>query len=166
MTVVTWRLPLKVTHLLHRRAKVVQMKLGTFCTALCLCLSGYIYIYVSVCYSMCCLSQWRLLLLPQCRLMAPVSLSWMSHSTHLSFLCCPCHDAYFSTPGLEHANKSQVYISILFDNRMHTHTYTHAQREVIELWHMQVQEFYFLIELIWWLLKPPLQQHWLSLTVR
>lgn len=87
MTVVTWRLQLKVTHLFHRHAKMVQMSSGTFCTALhCLCSSEkkrktlvYVCImcnlrcaslymalheanYVHVGYIMCCL--------PLCRLMA------------------------------------------------------------------------------------------------
>lgn len=51
-----WRLQLKVTHLVQRHAKVVQMKSGTFCTALSLFIRVYsicVYVWPETCFCIC-----------------------------------------------------------------------------------------------------------------
>lgn len=136
MTVVTWRLQLKVTHLFHRHAKMVQMSSGTFCTALhCLCSSEkkrktlvYVCImcnlrcaslymalheanYVHVGYIMCCL--------PLCRLMAV-----LHESTHLMFLICQCHDEFFSAFGFMHTNAYRTSVLLSVQHTWYVHTLT------------------------------------------
>lgn len=137
MTVVTWRLQLKVTHLFHRRAKVVQMKPGTFCTTLSVSVMTYVYVcvrcsmYVLSVTAADCVSWWL-----QC-------LSCMSHSTHLSFLGCPCHDEFFSTSGLVHTNILQVYFYLNIRTFTHMHKLNQSSCE-------QQQDFLFFFFLFFW----------------
>lgn len=138
--------------------QVVQMKPGTFCTTLSVFFMTYVYVRVlqyacvvchcgGCCCCCHCVSWWLL------------CLSCMSHSTHLSFLGCPCHDEFFSASGLLQTNILQVYISIFLNIRMFTHmhkwnSFNHCASSS--------KIFIFLAQQILGLPKPPLQQHWLS----
>lgn len=79
-----------------------QWSRGNFASC-CLCLSGCIVSVCVVCSTggCCrCVSWWLL------------CLSCMSHSIHLSFLDCPCHDEYFSSPGLMLTNILQLFMCV------------------------------------------------------
>lgn len=102
-------------------------------------------VYVCACYSVCCLSQWRLL--PLCRLMAPMSLLHESLNTFI-IPSCPCHDEYFSPTGLVYTNLLQVYIIICLTKKYiypHEHTCTHWNHAAVMQVKTRFSSFFFLI---------------------
>ncbi len=115
----------------------------------CLCLSGYIC--MCVCYSMCCLSQWRLLLLPLCRLMAPMSLLHESLNTFIIPLLPVSWWTLFHPWSWTRKQIAGVY-QYLFDT-VCTHIYIHAQIGFTEPSHQQLQDFVFFFLLLLFLIK-------------
>lgn len=116
-------LQLKVTHLFHRRAKVAPMKPGNFCNMLSVFIRMYSECVRVVCSTGGCCRRVRWWLL---------CFSSMSHSIHLSFLDCLCHDEYFSSPGLMLTNILQLFMCI-------------SVKKFIESLCKQRQEFYIYI---------------------
>ena len=80
------------------------------CVCVCVCVTVCVVCHSGgCCHSVC----WWLL-----------CLSSMSHSTHLSFLGCPCHAECFSAPGLAHIKHIPGFYQCVFSQRIHTLLHT------------------------------------------